>query len=1273
MPTRSPSPSSVSSLSQSSLVSAIPPAPQPPPAGGFTEPDLSSDSDEDKPLPKSRAPVPLPAPASPPPRSLSRQLSLDSEVEEARSMVMNTRQPSPHAKPAAVPTPPPPPPAAPQGPGSDLEGSEAETRAAKERRARKVRARSRTQMHPPSPPPEPIERVESGGQKSDRDREERRREKERLRELEREAEKERSMKAEAAKSPKDRLRRERRGSIRDKAEKDREKERERKEERDRERREAKEREAREREKEERERERREEKEREREREREKERERELAEKEKAKEREREKEKEKEKEKEAEERTSEEDRVKERRRERRNSIRVKDKDRERERERDRDRDRERERDVRDKEKERESEKERDKDQDEERVKERHRRDRRGSVRARDKERDRTDKDREREKAEKERERAEKERDRGDKEREAISHRPRAAQRYHDSSDRDIDREPDVRFTGVPAVSHLPIAREHNLERRHSHSHGHAHRDRERDRDRIDRERARENRSDESDFERRDSTGFAAFAPPPRAATHRPRRNSQPQPASPQRRQSLSEKLRSGWHGLRRDSSTRKSSKRNKSPPQLATVPAGPVSPPPVPMPPPATSPTRSISRPVSSSGVPIPPPAASPRGAQSPVGFDQGSPGVTVAQAIAIANNPRSDPVERLRAWLDQCHLKHGFHCTDTPPGMAPPPWRPEYVIDCNNLRLVHLDPLDEYVALSYVWGTDQSLLQEDTRSITLSSNLAEFCESMGEANINSAFMDSVWLVQKMGVRYLWIDKFCIVNDDDGMREDHIRNMPFVYANASFTIVVGLENVDLGLIPLDRKRAVPDSKAQLIDLIMESSWSFRAWTLQEALYSRRCVFVFKEVYAWECHCDTWQSNVLGLNGKHKILGGSGRSKTASAAAATSALKCSARVSPASLAYRHTYWPDMDEYARLVMDYSTRRLTYVQDTLRAFSGITHLLSRTFMGGFVYGMPVMFFDAAMLWNPQASLRRRVLPPASTGADPSGAPASPGPIPSWSWMGWFFDDIPIDTVIWRSAADYVETTPQPKNRHTGRRHVSQFHFRLEPMVKYTLTDRDPVTGQVYSTKLVSNGLEYRGTRFRKDTDLPPGWGFTREGYLRHDSDPATRFRYPIPVSPQDAGVVAADGPRGSLLSFTAERAFLHVQFLSTKPSPKDTISAPPVAVGQLLTRSGRFVGQVTAHDAWLGIQSSNYEYDAVSGEKLEVVALSVSSERGGSAVMGPEVFREHNREGMLGYVNVLWIERVGGVAYRRGLGHVLLDEWERLQRKEEVDVLLG
>ncbi|KAF7547506.1 hypothetical protein G7046_g8977 [Stylonectria norvegica] len=520
-------------------------------------------------------------------------------------------------------------------------------------------------------------------------------------------------------------------------------------------------------------------------------------------------------------------------------------------------------------------------------------------------------------------------------------------------------------------------------------------------------------------------------------------------------------------------------------------------------------------------------------------------------------------------------------------------------------------------------------------------NVDAFQEMMPDADIPQTFQDAMWLAKKLGIRHIWIDRLCIVQDDDAEMEVHIAHMAYIFANAYLTIVAASGDAQTGLISLNPRRATRVGRSGAGDhkaLVLASRWNTRGWTLMENIYSRRSVFFFEDAVTWECHCETWQGATNSI--MKKIRG-----KTPA---------CTNKVPDAIFAFQHPPWPDLDEYARIAMDYSARKLTVVDDTLRAFSPITHVLSRSFPGGFMYGMPLMFLDIAMLWRPHASIRRRAL-------------SRPPFLPSWSWMGWWFDNIPVDLTLWRIAADYVEESKIGKRGQDTKRFRSPSTFKIRPTITWSLTDRNA------SVPVQNTGLQFRDLRARRSStaEIPPGW--SRSGsYYKHDSDDSALFKYPVPVEdpPESgsyeppAGEVAFPGP---LLSFRTTVGFFDVDYfdvLEHRDRPN-----PPIAVGNIWGKANRWIGQFRAHDAWLGIQSSNYDGE----EKLEFIAISNATERRGSHVFESERFEEHmDADEVVDIVNVLWIERIGEISYRRGIGHVLLKAWEA-QAKDEVGILLG
>lgn len=618
------------------------------------------------------------------------------------------------------------------------------------------------------------------------------------------------------------------------------------------------------------------------------------------------------------------------------------------------------------------------------------------------------------------------------------------------------------------------------------------------------------------------------------------------------------------------------------------------------------------------------------------------------QRRASSANKQS-PVSRIREWLDTCNRQHDHHCSPSsrPDDQDVHTFRPVWLIDSAERCLVRAKTTDRYVALSYVWGSGARRRgpTEAEPAMLVKANVDVYEDALPEDDLPQTVLDAMWVARKLGLRYLWVDKLCIIQDDREEMDTHMRHMAYVFSNAYLTLVAAHGDVNTGLVPLNPRRAAAAASRGLgsgspnhEELVRRSKWNTRGWTLEEAVYSRRRVYFFEEAMTWECHCETWQGSPTIITKQIR-----GRRDG-----------CTSTLSSAIFAYRHAPWPDLDEYARLASDYSARRVTMVDDTLRAFSGITHVLSRVFPGGFLYGMPLMFLDVALLWRPQASMRRRAV-------------AHPPFLPSWSWMGWWFDGIPIDLVLWRAAADYV-VEPTGRQGQKPKRLQSPHAFKIKPTLTWNLTDRQA------SVPVPNTGFQFRDLRSRRSSasSYPPGW--SRSGsHFKHDSDDSTLFKYPIPVEdppeegeyPPPPGETAFPGP---YLSFRTSSAFFEVDY-DAALSPRDADMNPPVAVGNIWTKTNRWAGSLRSHDGWLGIQSSNYDGD----EALEFVAISTATERKGSHVFTAEQFAANrDADDFVDVVNVLWIERIGGVAYRRGLGHILQKAWDA-QPKEEVDVLLG
>jgi hypothetical protein len=623
---------------------------------------------------------------------------------------------------------------------------------------------------------------------------------------------------------------------------------------------------------------------------------------------------------------------------------------------------------------------------------------------------------------------------------------------------------------------------------------------------------------------------------------------------------------------------------------------------------------------------------------------------TPADLVQYNGTPsRKSVSERITAWLKTCNKEHGDHCKsiwkqeenplDSRSRLIDPLRVPFWLIDVNACCIGRAAPSDQYMALSYVWEAPE----HRSLYIMLSKETLEDLQkpqafTKREKHIPRAVREAMKLAADLEIQYLWVDRFCIVQDDDTTKYHQINNMASIYANAYLTVVAGagdaLDPLECGI----RRRILPptlEPRRTREELLNTSKWATRAWTLQELLFSRRAVFFLEGRLAWECHCDIWEEP----DQKH--------SSTPAAAK-----RCLNRFMGTTTGLQHTSWPDMDEYSEIVADYSCRCLTYDSDTVPAFLGVTNVLSNSFLGGFVFGLPALFIDAALLWRPSAKIVRR-----NTGIQGF-------TLPSWSWMGWTFHPTPVDTTLWKAACNYVQNPGHWKRGNGRTRDVPLNYTSLQPTVTWFLGPPED------RCQIQNLGFQWQHIEGDQNATVPDGWK-KNSGSFQHASDLRSLFNYPVPMVDHVAKIdvyttSSSQSPTSSLLFFKTARSYLKVQFYCRKNlgCPGDDI-----AIANIFDRSGSWAGHFRSNDMNLGLKSRNHD----GREALEFIAISEGSEHGGSHVFDMEYASKHmDEQGTLRFVNVLWIEWVEGIAYRRGLGHIVRSAWDR-QVKEGVDVRLG
>lgn len=389
--------------------------------------------------------------------------------------------------------------------------------------------------------------------------------------------------------------------------------------------------------------------------------------------------------------------------------------------------------------------------------------------------------------------------------------------------------------------------------------------------------------------------------------------------------------------------------------------------------------------------------------------------------IAKASGPEFDPANLVRAkvsfdtirrHLTACEEKEKHDQAPTPPVVesreihgkkctpASGPKRPglppgSYLVDVEEYCITEPPPDCQYIALSYVWGkpipgrVELQLLQSNIKEMTIRGYLREKL-------VPATIQDAMTVCSKLGIRYLWVDRLCIIQDGDAHKQSQINAMGTIYSSAYLTIcAVGSPDSDMGLFGVGKQtrpftqqietvagvqqvlifppiRSYDSAKSQQV-------WWKRAWTYQEYQLSKRRLYFGS--WKSELNCSTcYKSYSEGYT-------------------------CGA-VDDTSLP---TNWP-IKGYGQALGHFNVRDCTDDADILNAIRGVfEHLYENLDL--FHYGLPTVDFDEALLWTNTGQSRPRASQngfefPSWTWARAKGtvqfSTAFYGPLVQWHrWMG--------------------------------------------------------------------------------------------------------------------------------------------------------------------------------------------------------------------------------------------------------------------------------
>ncbi|PMD60762.1 HET-domain-containing protein, partial [Hyaloscypha bicolor E] len=241
---------------------------------------------------------------------------------------------------------------------------------------------------------------------------------------------------------------------------------------------------------------------------------------------------------------------------------------------------------------------------------------------------------------------------------------------------------------------------------------------------------------------------------------------------------------------------------------------------------------------------------------------------------------------------------------------------------------------DYYLTLSHRWG------DYDTVKTRL-ENLSDRSISMPIRTLPKSFRDAVVITRKLGLRYLWIDTLCIVQDDPSDWESQASNMANIFRNSLMTIAAAVDNCyenghyskNLGSFSLSQ--IVMNQALGRPSGVLDAG----AWILQEQLLSPRVLYFTADELFWDCVCinasESYPTRIPDLVYNSHSHGRSYRS------------------------FKEATW------RQIVQAYSSRDITLETDRMIATAGVVSLTEKMLNDRCIFGLWAKNLNGEQMWQ--------------------------------------------------------------------------------------------------------------------------------------------------------------------------------------------------------------------------------------------------------------------------------------------------------------------
>ncbi|KAH6206546.1 hypothetical protein HBI15_165820 [Parastagonospora nodorum] len=338
-----------------------------------------------------------------------------------------------------------------------------------------------------------------------------------------------------------------------------------------------------------------------------------------------------------------------------------------------------------------------------------------------------------------------------------------------------------------------------------------------------------------------------------------------------------------------------------------------------------------------------------------------------------------------------------------------------------------------YVCLSHRWNTSGKNI------ITETATQEQHKSGIGFQRLDLAYQDTVHILRRLGIRYLWIDSVCIIQDNMHEWETESKTMAKVYSSALFTLarhcdtttslacarypeIVVNETISPPVYARVKSKHISefgpyhgiDDYSQILS---------RGWVYQERLLSPRVIHFMDHEISWECQV------VSDCQCKH----GEPRADLGYYTPKIWHAKALAPGVLGSTAHKHAI---EKRWRGIVQEYSGLELTKQTDRLPAIRGCAEQIhaqlkdsahiETDFDGSYSFGLWKHCLVSDMAWEiccePGAAVER--LPQLF-------------PIPTWSWVSInataFYDHHEGEGQNIHAQAKLLTAQDDPRGRHTS------------------------------------------------------------------------------------------------------------------------------------------------------------------------------------------------------------------------------------------------